>query len=694
MNKTLEEMGFTDTAKDITSLDEAYQALTVSGGILLEKILVPITPLLMSIMEGVMGAVDTIVSIIDGLTSAWNSLPDWAKEAGNIGIFMGALVLLSVFILTTLIPTLSTSLMGALVSFGSMVGITIIPEMATLSGALLTVATAAWAAIAPFLPFIIAAGLLAVAIYEVGKAFGWWTDVGSMIDAIKNNIGRLWNAFINHPDVQGIIQWIGDAWKELNNSLKPVVDWLKGIWDEMFPESAKGKVDGTRAIIDAIGVAFQVLSTPIRTAIDILKFLWDVFSSVGSAIQSAQNKFGPFVGVLLAIVAPVLVVYEALKKIVCILLGCSPGIVPALQTVQEVFTTVWNAIVGFLSGVISNVLSALQPVIDILTLIGEFIVGQFMESWNAFVSIILVIWDSVNLLVTVFQSFMDGQISLTSMLSMVWNIISTMFATVFNIIIQRVISFGSSFVNGIISFISTLPGRIWNYLMLAYTRITTQLTLWVNKARTMALAFVVRIITQIATLPGKIYSYLIAVVARISGAISQWITAAVSKVQELISNVVSPFKDLPSKIASALSGVVDAITKPFRDAWSAVEPYVNKIKEGIDVLSQVTGFGGETAYGGEIAYGGETAFDKVESFEMINNIHNYDESNNEIDVNHTINLILDFINLPPNVDADSLIQAFKDKNVLRALVENKEFQDLDANVKKKINYKINRARGV
>lgn len=57
---------------------------------------------------------------------------------------------------------------------------------------------------------------IAVAIYEVGKAFGWWKDVGTMLEAIKNNIGRIMGCFINHPDVKATIKAIQDAWSDLN----------------------------------------------------------------------------------------------------------------------------------------------------------------------------------------------------------------------------------------------------------------------------------------------------------------------------------------------------------------------------------------------------------------------------------------------------------------------------------------------
>ena len=69
-----------------------------------------------------------------------------------------------------------------------------------------------------------ALAVVAYAVYEVGKAFGWWTDVSSMMDAIWAGINRLWSAFINHPDVQGFIQGVSDAWSAMRPYLNTVID--------------------------------------------------------------------------------------------------------------------------------------------------------------------------------------------------------------------------------------------------------------------------------------------------------------------------------------------------------------------------------------------------------------------------------------------------------------------------------------
>jgi hypothetical protein len=84
-----------------------------------------------------------------------------------------------------------------------------VPAYMAVSGAItlltataIPAATALWAMVAPLLPFIAIGAAVVLIIYEIGKAFGFWTDVSSMLDAIWAGVMRLWSAFINHPDVQ------------------------------------------------------------------------------------------------------------------------------------------------------------------------------------------------------------------------------------------------------------------------------------------------------------------------------------------------------------------------------------------------------------------------------------------------------------------------------------------------------------
>ena len=438
-------------------------------------------------------------------------------------------------------------------------------------------AAAAWSAAAgflaaawPLLAIVAAIALVVVAVYELGKAFGWWTDFSSMIDAIRAGVMRLWDAFINHPDVQAVIKFLTDAWNGL-------VSAVTGAWNavmEFFGISTGGDFDIVRSLIEGIGQAWDFIRQPIVAFIDIL---------------------------------------------------------------QTVFDTVYSILTGHM---------------DLQT--------GIMNIWNSLVNNVPVI---LNALFTVYM---------------------TIWGSIFNAVMGVV----SNIVSGVVSWFSQLPGRIGQWLNNTKVRILAQMIAWVVLARVRARLFVTSIVNGIRNLPGRVYTIVHSVVSRIVSAIQAWINSARSKVHQVVSAMTGPFSGVGSKISNALSGVVNAITAPFRNAWNTVKPYVDKINNAINTIGNILPFGGEPAYGGE------TAADVTgRSFNINTGEYTVTDEDKPIIIEETINLILDLKNIPSGIDIDSLISAIKDKKVLDALTSNRDFQDMDAKVKQRIQLKNVRARG-
>ena len=471
LNKTLEELGFTQTAKDITTLDDAMGALTIAGGQLLQKVLVPLTPILIGVVEAFIGVTDGVGSFINALSN----LPDSAKIAG-IG---AALVIVAGIIWSVVIPAIAGGLMNAMVSLGSMVGITIVPELATLSTAFFTLAGAIWASVAPLLPFIVAGALLAVAIYEIGKAFGWWSDIGSMLDAIKAGISRLWSAFINNPNVKATIEDIKGAINGLWSFLSSVGKQIGDAWNSLFPKG-KGEFDIVRAIIDFFGE----LGNACGKVINALKGLYSAFNSVGGIINIIANPIGTIVSIL--------------RTVICALLGCSPGIVPALQRVQEVFSSAFSFIAGFIGSVIGTI-----------------------------VSIIMTIVTAVQNVINIFSLFLSGQISVTDMVVMLWQNFSAMFTSILNILVGFVSGWGGRILQIIVS---TVQG-------------------WINNAVNGARNLVNNVHNALSALPGKVSSALSGLASKFTQPFKDaWgmISPYIEKVKSGISTVSGLIHSIPS----------------------------------------------------------------------------------------------------------------------------------------------------
>ena len=241
-------------------------------------------------------------------------------------------------------------------------------------------AAAAWTAAAGFLaaswPLLVIVGAIAlvvVAIYELGKAFGWWTDVSSMIDAIKAGLQELWDAFINHPDVQAAIQVISDAWNSLSSA-------VSGAWNavlDFFNINENGSFDIVQALIDGVGQAWNNLKNIIMPLINIfstvLSVLWDLANgniSVVTAITAIWNSF--------AINIPVI-----------------------LNTIRNIFRTIWNSIktvvstlvrgmvnsvVSLLKGLASRAYSALMSVVNSIVSAGKSWVSNAISYGSQVVS--------------------------------------------------------------------------------------------------------------------------------------------------------------------------------------------------------------------------------------------------------------------------------------------------------------------
>lgn len=414
----------------------------------------------------------------------------------------------------TLISIVGSAAGGLVLLLGAITAIT--AGMGFFTASLLPAITASWALLAPWLPFIAAGAAIIAIIYEVGKAFGWWTDASSMLDAIGAGLQRLWDAFINHPDVQAALSAISGA-------LQVLWSWITQAWNallEFFGVATGGDFDVVAALINAIGAAWNAVSFPLRV-----------------------------------------------------------------------------------------VIAAVQQIIN------------------------------------VFDQFRTGQLDLPTFILNILTAMMNVYRTIFNRIITAVVQFGSRMVSNAIS---------------AATR------------------FVNNIINRLRQLPGKAYSALMTVVSRIRSAIQSWISAAVGKVNELISRITSPFQGVAGKISSALGGVANALLAPFKQAWSWIEPYYNKIKDALNFVGNSLPFGGE-----EGPMGGETS--------PVSSNVGYSTGNQSIDVNH--NITLDLVNVPAQIDTNTLISMLRDPTVLRALTGNPDFQTLDARVKEKLNLKQIRSRG-
>lgn len=485
---------------------------------------------------------------------------------------------------------------------------------------LVAAATAVWNAILaanPIMLVVIALVALAVAVYEVGKYFGYWDDVGQMLQVLWAGVQRLWNAFINHPDVQATIKAIGDAFNWICGAIGNTIDWIASF----FNISTNGDFDVVAALITGISLVWEEFKYRIMAVVTIVQLIASAFSDFYNG-----------------------------------------ALVPLGSYIMEILTPAFT----WLSELWASLVEVVQPLIDVFT--------QFQTGQTDLLSVI------------------------TAVGSTLWNVWTTLTSALTGLILQLVanlltwaIQAGLNFLNGISLYLSQVAGRVRAYLMNTLTNIISVATRWVNTGRQKASQFLSGVISFFRQLPGRALSILLSVVSSIISAGSQWVSNAKNKASSVVTGVVGIIQGLPGKISSALSGVVSAITSPFSTAYSKVCGIVDNIKSKVnDAMNYIGGLGG--AAGGDLAAGGDSP--SVSDFNIFTGEYNTANSGTEkIEVEETLTIILDFINVPSDIDTDLLIRSLTDPKVLSALVSNPKFQDLDAKIKAKIDGKYRRSVG-
>lgn len=344
LNQVLEKRSLSAMAREINSLDDAVQVLTIAGGQLLGAFLIPLTPLIYGIAMAIADLAYGAKNVVEWLSDLWNSIPEGAR----IAIVVGAFGLLGLVLFALRGPILAYIL--------GMKGVTTITTIAgTVIGAITL----------PMLAVAAAIGALIFVVYELGKAWGWWKDISTMIDAIKAGVMRLWAAFVNNPNVVGTINGIKAAWNGLLQFFSPLISFFQGIWNQLFPPTQG--FDIVRAIIDLFGLLGNAVAR-----------VWNFFQN---------NPLGQFLALLTIFVNPLLFIVLNFNKLVWIISQAGNAVkaffgaffdsegrfVGLIQGFQNAFGMLWNWLLSVDWGAVAS---------GFVTAIYNSVKGLGQSIWN------------------------------------------------------------------------------------------------------------------------------------------------------------------------------------------------------------------------------------------------------------------------------------------------------------------------
>ena len=636
LNKSMEGMGYDKIAQDITNLDDAYAALTVAGGHLIESVLIPMMPAILGVVDAVTNVLyflkdNSWASAALAITGLGLAFLYVAGTAAAMEVPMMALVASAMPGFISSIGTAVTGLMSlasgqAAVTAEEVMGaaahasngVAVSAEgLAALeaSGGFWAMAAAELASLWPILLIIAAVAAFIVAVEQIGEALGWWTDFSTMIDAIRAGITRLWEAFINSPQVQGVLQGIQAAFQALWGALQPVFSWLTDAWNNLFKSEGPGS--GGPDIVHLIIVKFTELGDIASQTFTVIKTGFEIIYSI---VQPVASAIGSLLGVFFSLIGGQISLQQAFTTVSNIINGLvirlravltslamtlGPVIMNALSQVPgiiwghliripelfgEVFSQVGpivlNALLGIppaIAGFVSNLLSSVRgrivngvagataevgsSILSSISPVLQILVDLFQITWINIHSLIKgvvgPIVDTVSGLIGIFGQLASGQISLTGALSSAWELIGTNILDIILNITESISDFALSLLeigaeaaeNFLASFFpqfSGIPTKIAGFLRQGIIFISESFLDWVFAAGESAISFGLAFINGISNLPDE--------VANIVGQLIDsffTVNPALQTVQEVFDVT---WTNISSLIGGVLGPVTDTIT--------------------------------------------------------------------------------------------------------------------------------------
>ena len=196
---------------------------------------------------------------------------------------------------------------------------------------------------------------LGIAIYEVGKYFGWWSDIPSMFGAIQSGVMALWDAFMSNEYVIQAIdmikQGLTDAWNAIVGLGQAITSALGGAGGQF--DILSWAINGLQMVLNAVGpVVVLVIQGMIQHFRNIYTVAQIVWPYIAGAIQSA-------IGTVTGIINGARAVFQ--------------GLVNVWNTVSSAVSSMCSAITGGLSAAgaawesfKNMVMTAAQPILDVV----------------------------------------------------------------------------------------------------------------------------------------------------------------------------------------------------------------------------------------------------------------------------------------------------------------------------------------
>ena len=377
------------------------------------------------------------------------------------------------------------------------------------------------------------------------------------LQEFKDKISSSWNEGKLNTIKQKFIE-IKDKIVDAKDRLMDFINRMKGIAAEKIDllktkfSQLKDKIlDAKDRLIDFLSRLKGIVAEKVAGLADRFRSLADSISLAGikaklyAAYQWLVNAATAVWNALLDM-NPVMIVVIAIMALVAALLY----LYNTNDTVKAAIDGLFAALAGVGEWLMGSLVPAFQGLWETLQPIGEFLVSTFAPIWDVIVQVLTIIWDTVTGITDAFNQFMTGQIDLPALLLGIWGLLSQMWIQILQTILTAIWNFasqvlggainaGMNFLNGVGTYISQLPGKVWNWLVQTTAKIVAAGIQWAINAKQKASETVNGVISYISQLPGKVYNEFAKIPGKIKEAAVQAIQAASEFGQMLIDAVLN-----------------------------------------------------------------------------------------------------------------------------------------------------------
>ena len=301
--------------------------------------------------------------------------------------------------------------------------------------------------------------------------------------------------------------------------------------------------DKVRAIMDAVGKT--VKETVVKAWENLQKIIqpliptWNHFCDV---VGRAVNQFLSFFGITREGGGE----FDALTGIIQVLGLMFQGLVEHITLVVQVLAAILVPAINLVLNVVSNL-------INFITTLGEAFTLLMSGDILGFLSVL------IEALTTFLMSTLTniGQfvLEILNNLNVIFgNVLSLVWAWILNLVTSFIVG-ASSAVNGFIIWISTLPGRLWLWLVDAWNRFLAWRAQVADGFRRAASDAVNGFINYVSGLPGRLWSWLVQAAGKVTSFGSQARSKMLEAARGMVDNFKNKIKSLPGIMWSELMNI-------------------------------------------------------------------------------------------------------------------------------------------